>query len=239
VPCRTCWASHRRLSVSKYLQPAHAFPPTRHGISGVPLAFWSGLFSGRCARFRTLLWSRRGCGGSPHKDDGWSMRHVVVLAVAGIGLAGCSSFSLPSMDLFTPAPPVITLQLDSRPEGATAATSAGASCRTPCALQVAATPALTVTYTLERYLPQSVTLQTGQHQGPPNSDGTAPIVTDFDQNPVFVELQPAIPPKKMRKPPPKKHVARLRPPPPAAAAEAPPSSASASSQFPAPAPASR
>jgi hypothetical protein len=47
-----------------------------------------------------------------------------------------------------------------------------------------------VTYTLERYLPQSVTLQTAQHQGPPNSDGTAPIVTDFDQNPVFVELQP-------------------------------------------------
>jgi hypothetical protein len=95
-----------------------------------------------------------------------------------------------------------------------------------------------VTYTLERYLPQSVTLQTSQHQGPPNSDGTAPIVTDFDQNPVFVELQPAAPPKKMRKPPPKKRVARPRPPP-AAAAEAPPSSPSASNQFPPPPPASR
>ena len=142
------------------------------------------------------------------------------------------------MDFFTPAPAVVTLQLDSKPEGATATTSAGASCRTPCALQVAATPALTVTYTLERYLPQSVTLQTSQHQGPPNSDGTAPIVTDFDQNPVFVELQPAAPPKKMQKPPPKKRVARPRPPP-AAAAEAPPSSPSASNQFQAPPPASR
>ncbi len=169
------------------------------------------------------------------------MRRVVVLATAGISLAGCSSFSLPSMDFFTPAPPVVTLQLDSKPEGATATTSAGASCRTPCALQVAATPGLTVTYTLDRYLPQSVTLQTSQHQGPPNSDGTAPIVTDFDQNPLFVELQPTAPPKKLRKPPPKKRVARPKPPPAAAAAPPPAVAAQppAASPFPPPPPASR
>lgn len=166
------------------------------------------------------------------------MRRVVLLAAAGIGLAGCSS--LPSMDLFTPAPPVVTLQLESKPEGATATTSAGASCRTPCALQVAATPGLTVTYTLDRYLPQSVALQTTQHQGPPASDGTAPIVTDFDQNPVFVELQPTVPPKKMRKPPPKKRVARPRPPPADTTAPPPaPPSPPISSPFPPPPPASR
>jgi hypothetical protein len=144
------------------------------------------------------------------------------------------------MDLFTPAPPVVTLQLESKPEGATATTSAGASCRTPCALQVAASPGLTVTYTLDRYLPQSVTLQTTQHQGPPASDGTAPIVTDFDQNPVFVELQPTVPPKKMRKSPPKKRVARPKPPP-ADTAAPPPASPSppVSRPFPPPPPASR
>jgi hypothetical protein len=177
------------------------------------------------------------------------MRRVVVLAAAGISLAGCSSFSLPSMDFFTPAPPVVTLQLDSRPPGATAATSTGASCRTPCALQLAATQGVTVTYSLERHLPQSVPLQITQHQGPPAQDGTAPIVTDFDPNPVFVELQPVVPPKKMRKPPPRKRVARTKPPIDAAAQQQQPSSSppisnspsppTSNSPFPPPPPASR
>jgi hypothetical protein len=168
------------------------------------------------------------------------MRRVVVLAAAGISLAGCSSFSLPSMDLFTPAPPVVTLQLDSRPPGATAATSTGASCRTPCAIQAAVTPGMTVTYTLDRHLPQSVPLQVTQHPGPPAPDGTAAIVTDFDPNPVFVELQPTTPPKKMRRPPPKKRVARTRPP--VDTAAAPPASSSepiSNNPFPPPPPASR
>lgn len=97
---------------------------------------------------------------------------------------------------------------------------------------------MTVTYTLDRHLPQTVSLQIVQHQGPAAPDGTAPIVTDFDPNPVFVELQPAVPPRKMRKPPPKKRAARARPPLDAASQ---PSSASPaiSSPFPPPPPASR
>jgi hypothetical protein len=142
------------------------------------------------------------------------MRRVLVLAAAGVALAGCASFSLPSLDFFTPAPPIVTLQLDSKPTGATATTSAGPSCQTPCSLQIAAAPGLTVTYTLDRHVPQTITLQTTKHQGAPNFDGTAPIVTDFEPNPVFVELQPAVPPRKMRKPPPRKRTSR-------AAAQAP------------------
>jgi len=171
------------------------------------------------------------------------MRRVVgcvVILAAGIGLAGCASFSLPSMDMFTPAPPVVTLQLDSKPPGATAAVSTGASCRTPCTVQIAATAGQSVTYTLDRHLPQTVALQITQHQGAPNPDGTAPIVTDFEPNPVFADLQPlAPPPRKMRKPPPKKRVARTRAP--IDAAAAPPPAASppvSSSPFPPP-PASR
>ena len=164
----------------------------------------------------------------------------MVLAAAGMALAGCSSFSLPSMpsmDFFTPAPPVITLQLDSKPAGATATTSAGPGCRTPCAVQVTAAPGapVTVTYTLDRHLPQTVSLQIVQHQGPSAPDGTAPIVTDFDPNPVFVELQPAAPPRKMRQPPPKRRTAAR---PPINAAVQPASASPAiSSPFPPPPPA--
>jgi hypothetical protein len=150
------------------------------------------------------------------------MRRVLVLAAAGVALAGCSSFSLPSLDFFTPAPPIVALQLDSKPSGATATTSAGPSCLTPCTLQIAAVPGVTVTYTLDRHLPQTVTLQTTKHQGSPNFDGTAPIVTDFEPNPVFVELQPAVPPRKTRKPPPRKRS-------PSAAAHAPTATAAQSS----------
>jgi hypothetical protein len=162
------------------------------------------------------------------------MRRVLVLAATGVALAGCSSFSLPSMDFFTPAPPVVTLQLDSRPAGATAMTSTGASCRTPCAVQVAAAPGLTVTYTLDRHLPQTLTLQTVQHQGPAAPDGSAAIVTDFEPNPAFAELQPATPPRKMHKPPPKKRVARPSAP---AGTQSSSSSPPISNPFPPPPPA--
>ena len=155
------------------------------------------------------------------------MRRVIVLGAAGVALAGCSSLSLPSLslpDFLTPAPPVVTLQLDSRPPGATAATSTGTGCRTPCSVQLVATPGVTVTYTLDRHLPQTISLQVVQHQGPPAPDGSALIVTDFEPNPVLAELQPTIPPRKGRRgaPPPKKPKSAQAPPAPAPSPFPPP-----------------
>ena len=60
------------------------------------------------------------CGVSRNRVTG--MRRVIVIAAAGAGLAGCSSFSL---DSFTPAPPTVQVQLDSIPSGADAKTSVG------------------------------------------------------------------------------------------------------------------
>src|SRR5205807_9799006 len=85
------------------------------------------------------------------------MRRVIVIAVAGASLAGCSTFS---WDTFTPAPPTLQVQLDSVPTGADARTSLGPGCKTPCAVAVPAPEAaFSVTYTLNKFLPATVAVQ--------------------------------------------------------------------------------
>src|SRR6202051_2425818 len=59
------------------------------------------------------------------------MRRVIVIAVAGASLAGCSSLSL---DAFKPTPPTVQVQLESVPQGADARTSLGPGCKTPCSV---------------------------------------------------------------------------------------------------------
>jgi hypothetical protein len=143
------------------------------------------------------------------------MRRVIVIAVAGASLAGCSS--LPSMDYFKPTPPTFQVQLDSVPQGADAKTSLGPGCKTPCSVAVQAPDTgFSVTYTLPRFLPATIPVQVIRLPG----DFTTPATTTFDPNPVVAELQPAGPPPKpakMHRPKPKKP----KPPKGAAPAESP------------------
>lgn len=160
------------------------------------------------------------------------MRRVFVLSLAGIALSGCASFSVPGLDFLTPAPPVATLQLESMPTGAEARTSAGPSCRTPCSVSVPASQPLTVTYTLDRYQPQTVSVQPVQQTvASPNVDlGGTSFVVELDPNPVFAQLAPTAPPPRRAKRPPPKRVAKRPPPqepaPPQASSPFPPPTAS-------------
>jgi hypothetical protein len=124
------------------------------------------------------------------------MRRVVVIAVAGLVLAGCSSFSL---DSFKSAPPTVTVQLESVPPGADARTSGGQGCKTPCSVSVPAAD-FTVTYTLNKFQTLTVPVQVVTTPG----DITSPATTSVDPNPVVAELQPAVPlrkhPAKMMRP---------------------------------------
>lgn len=149
------------------------------------------------------------------------MRRVIVIALAGAGLAGCSSFS---MDAFKPTPPTVQVQLDSVPSGADAKTSLGPGCKTPCSVAVPAVDAgFSVTYTLNKHLPVTVPVQVINIPG----DFSTPASTTIDPNPVVAELRPAgPPPKPVRRPP-----AKPKKPKPAAAA------APAGSPFPNPTPA--
>ncbi|WP_375411160.1 hypothetical protein [uncultured Bradyrhizobium sp.] len=144
------------------------------------------------------------------------MHRVIVSAVAGLGLAGCSSFS---MDAFKAAPPLVNVQLESAPQGANAVTSLGPGCKTPCSVSVPAADSFTVTYTLNKYQPLTVPVQVIRIPG----DFSTPASTTVDPDPVVAELQPAgPPPRAIRKP--------MRPKKPKSAAAAP-----AASPFPTPA----
>ena len=150
--------------------------------------------------------------------------------MGALALGGCSSFSA-STDFFASAPEPVALQVDSRPAGATATTADGQSCRTPCGFRLEPKPGQSVTFTLDRHLPQTVPLQVIQHPGPPGTFGFTRTVTDLDPNPVFAELQPTTPPRKARKP-----LRKRRPAQPAAAEPAPGAAAPPpSGQFPTPA----
>src|ERR1700730_2499999 len=126
------------------------------------------------------------------------MRRVILIAVAGLGLAGCSSFST---DYFRPTPPPVTVQLESAPQGANAVTSLGPGCKTPCSVSVPAADSFTVTYMLNKFQPMTVPVQVIRIPG----DFSTPASTTVDPNPVVAELQPAAPPpraarKKILKP---------------------------------------
>jgi len=146
------------------------------------------------------------------------MRRVIVVAVAGVGLAGCSSFSL---DSFKSTPPTVQVALESVPSGAEAHTSNGQTCKTPCSVNVPAGEAgFSVTFTMNKFQPATVPVQVIQNPG----ELTTAASTAIDPNPVVAELKPVGPPPKPIRAKPK----RPRPPKPAA------TPAAAASPFPDP-----
>src|SRR6201996_5145407 len=116
------------------------------------------------------------------------MRRVIVIAVTGMSLAGCSSFS---MDSFKPTPPPVQVQLESVPPGADAVTSLGPGCKTPCSVSVPAPETgFTVTFNLPKFQPATVPVTVTRTPG----DFTSPAITTLDPSPVVAELKPAGPP---------------------------------------------
>jgi hypothetical protein len=138
-----------------------------------------------------------------------------------MGLGGCSSW-----DMFKSAPQQVQVQLDSNPPGADAKTSLGPGCKTPCSVSVPAPDGpFTVSFELTKHQPASVPVNVIKTPG----NWTTPATVTTDPNPVFAELQPAVPPRPIRKP----H--RPKKPKPAPAAAAPAAAAPAPSPFPEPA----
>ena len=125
------------------------------------------------------------------------MSQAIAATVFGLALDGCSAvnsnlpnLNVPNIDLFDP-PSTATLTIESTPPGAEARPSSGGLCRTPCALPVPLNEGFTVTYTLEGYLPQTVSVRSIRPEKSALIDMTP---ARLDPNPVVAELQPAPPP---------------------------------------------
>src|SRR5580698_6463621 len=85
------------------------------------------------------------------------MRRVIVIAITGFSLAGCTSYSL---DMFKSTPPSVPVQLESTPPGADARTSVGPGCKTPCTVNVQLpSDGFSVTFTLNGFQPATVPVQ--------------------------------------------------------------------------------
>jgi hypothetical protein len=118
--------------------------------------------------------------------------HASVAVIFGFSLASCSSVSsnIRTFDLLSP-PTDATLTIHSTPPGALASASNGGICQTPCSLSVSVTEAFTVTYTLDGYLPQTVSVRPLPAEKSALIDMTP---ARLEPNPVLAELKPAPPP---------------------------------------------
>jgi hypothetical protein len=126
----------------------------------------------------------------------------VCVVASALALAGCGSWT-PSWD-FMPSMSSsanVSLTIESDPPGADAKTSLGASCRTPCMMPVAADREFTVSYALNGYLPQVVTVtpRVPERTRLEPEVGGGVALPDLSPNPVFAQLEPAPPPPPPRK----------------------------------------
>jgi hypothetical protein len=115
------------------------------------------------------------------------------------------------MDFFRSAPPTEVLRIESEPPGADARTAEGQSCRTPCELTVPSTGEVAISFALQGYNPQTISVRP---EAPPTAsyaEGAPP--TRMQPNPVYAELAPLVAPKQKRKAPPKRKVVAKQPAP--------------------------
>ena len=156
-----------------------------------------------------------------------TMTRIIALVAGGLALGACSgggpSFPLtptipltPNFDNLSMKPVTGNLKIQSDPPGAEARTSQGLTCRTPCTLAVPLIEDFTVSYDLNGYAPQSVSVRP--------MIPWAGAATVLEPNPVSVQLISTGPgPQPPRPAPPRKRrpdataaapVAAAPPPPP-------------------------
>src|SRR5215475_2812436 len=132
---------------------------------------------------------------------------ALVVVICSFGFAACSSGAMPSFDAFKPKPTTTLLLIQSSPAGAEARTTLGKTCRTPCTMQIGSSEDFTVSFALNGYMPQTLTVHSTMSGG---GFMTAPSPV-LNPASLFATLEPVTPQASPRKP-------SRQPPAPAAAA---------------------
>jgi hypothetical protein len=138
-----------------------------------------------------------------------SYRTLAVL-ICSVGLASCGSVAMPGFDAFKPKPTTTLMLIQSTPPGAEARTSLGKTCRTPCTMLIGSGEDFTVSFALNGYMAQTLTVHSTMSEG---GFMTAPSPV-LNPASLFATLEPVTPQASPRKP------SRQRPGPAAAAAGA-------------------
>jgi hypothetical protein len=115
---------------------------------------------------------------------------------------------MPGFDAFKPKPTTTLLLIQSSPSAAEARTSLGKTCHTPCTMQIGSSGDFTVSFALNGYMPQTLTVHATMSEGG-FTTAASPVL---DPPSLFATLEPVTP--QARKP------SRQRPGPAAAAAGA-------------------
>ena len=108
---------------------------------------------------------------------------VVVAAVVGVSLTGCSS----ALSSNSSSEQLQTLKFESDPQGADVRTTQGQTCKTPCELKVPSHEQ-PVTITKNNYAPQTVQVTLGPQPDHSFWENPPPAL---EPNPVRAVLQPA------------------------------------------------
>jgi hypothetical protein len=129
---------------------------------------------------------------------GTTMSRVIAIAACGILLAACS-MSMPSLDFFRSGPATEVLRIESEPPGADARTAEGQSCRTPCELTVPSTGEVAISFALQGYNPQTISVRSEAPATASYAEGAPP--SRMQPNPVYAELTPSVPARQKKKAP--------------------------------------
>jgi hypothetical protein len=136
---------------------------------------------------------------------------ALAVVACSLGLASCSSVAMPSFDVFNPKPTGAVLIVESSPSGAEARASLGKTCRTPCSMLIDAADDFTVSFALDGYMPQTLTVHATMSKSVLMLTVPSPVLEPAY---LFAKLEPVAPQASPRKP------SRQRPGPAAARAGA-------------------